>query len=106
MIYVPNYQNYACVSVYNNETLRAYETTPTINSNINYTDYFVNSHYLSRDGVQNFSQYSTLPTCINNLTDNFYYRNDFSEVLIVFIILSIFAFYIPLKLLHLAVRGR
>lgn len=100
-VYVPNYNDSNCAYMYSSDTLRVYESTPTYNSNVSYTDYFVNSHYLSRDGITNFSQYSTLPTCINSsdITTNFYYRNDFDSILIIFFILFIFIIYIPLKLL-------
>lgn len=100
MIYVPN-QNYACYVVQDSNTIRAYHTQPNYNSTVNYTDYYVNSHYLEKVGQQTWGNYNTtLPTCMdkNLITNNFYYRNDFDSILIIFLIMSIFCFYIPLKI--------
>lgn len=91
MIYVPNVEDYQCVIVYNNETLRAYTTTPTHNNISNYTDYYVNSHYLQNSGSQQFSQYASLPNCLNGdiLTDNIFYRNDIVSILLLFVLLVV-----------------
>lgn len=99
MIYIPNL-NYKCYVVRDSNTIRAYEQQPNYNTTINYRDYYINSNYIYQDGVQNFSTYSTLPVCLakEELTDNVYYRNDFDSILIIFLIMSIFAFYIPLKI--------
>lgn len=101
LIYVPNYEDYECIVVRSEEVIRAYEETPRTNSNINYRDFYYNSNYLYNDGVQNFSQYSTLPTCINssNLTDSYYYRNDFDSILVITFILLIICFYFPFRIL-------
>lgn len=104
MIYIPDL-NYKCYVLVNKDTIRAYEIKPynpgyNQQININYRDYYINSNYLYTDGVQQFGNYSTLPVCLatQNLTDNFYYRNDFHNILIIFLIMSIFVFYIPYKL--------
>lgn len=103
MIYVPNI-NYACYVVQDMNTIRAYHSQPYNPSNnqsvgISYTDYYINSHYLTKDGTQNFNYNTTLPNCINksNLTNEVYYRNDFDNILIIFTIMCIFCFLIPLK---------
>ncbi len=98
MIYVPDL-NYKCYVVRDSNTIRAYSQTPTRNQDISYRDYFINSNYLYQDGTQNFGNYSNLPVCLTNdvLTDNVYYRNDLDSILIVFLIISIFSFYIPIK---------
>lgn len=100
MIYVPDLENYKCFVVRDETTIRAYEEIPQRNQEVNYRDYFYNSNYLYQDGVQSFSNYSTIPVCLDNsfLTDNFYYRNDFPSILFIFFIFSIFCIYIPLKL--------
>lgn len=100
MIYVPDI-NYSCYVVIDSETIRAYETMPTQDSTINYRDYYINSNYLYEDGYQTFSRYSTLPVCLSNdvITDDFYYRNDLDSILIIFLILSIFCVFLPIKLL-------
>lgn len=100
-IYVPDLENYKCYIVRDTNTLRAYKQIPQRNTEIEYRDYYINSHYLYQDGTQSFGNYTStyLPVCLNseNLTDSVYYRNDISDILIVFIIMCIFCFYIPLK---------
>lgn len=100
-IYVPDLENYKCYIVRDTNTLRAYKEIPQRNTEIEYRDYYINSHYLYQDGTQLFGNYTStyLPVCLNseNLTDSVYYRNDISDILIVFIIMCIFCFYIPLK---------
>ena len=100
MIYVPDLDNYKCFVVRNDTTLRAYKTIPTNNSIVDYRDYFYTSNYLYQDGTQSFSQYTTLPVCLDSskLTTQVYYRNDFDSILVIFLILAIFCFYIPLKI--------
>lgn len=100
MLYVPD-NTYSCYVVYDRDTIRAYHTNPNYNSTIAYTDYYVNSHYMEREGSQTFSNYSTLPTCIDslNLTTDFYYRNDLADILIIFSIIVIFGFILPWKII-------
>ena len=100
MIYVPDLENYRCFVVRNESTIRAYKTIPVNNSDVSYRDYFYNSNYLYQDGVQSFGPYSTLPICLDNsnLTNNVYYRNDFDSILVIFLIMFIFCFYLPLKI--------
>lgn len=99
MIYVPDTTNYKCFVVRNESTIRAYKEIPTNNSNVDYRDYYFNSNYLYQDGNQSFGQYSTLPVCLDNslMTDSIYYRNDFDSILVIFLIMCIFCFLIPLK---------
>lgn len=101
MIYVPSL-DYKCYVVQSEEVIRAYDEIPVANSNVSYRDYYFNSNYLYKDGIQQFSQYSTIPVCLatSDLTTDFYYRNDLPDILIIFFIISIFAFYLPIKLLQ------
>lgn len=100
MIYVPDLENYKCYVVQNEQILRAYKEIPRNNSTIEYRDFYFNSNYIYRDNTQQFSQYTTLPVCLSNdvLTTEVYYRNDFDRILVIFFIMSIFCFYIPLKI--------
>ena len=100
MIYVPDLENYKCFVVRDESTLRAYKEVPRKNSDVDYRDYFYNSNYLYKDGEQSFGNYSVLPVCLDNsvLTSEVYYRNDFDSILIIFLIMSIFCFLIPIKL--------
>ena len=104
-IYVPDL-SYKCFVVRNDSTIRAYKEIPRNNSDIEYRDYYYNSNYLFQDGIQSFSNYTTLPVCLdsNLLTSDFYYRNDFPSILIMFLILSIFCFYIPIKVFLRLIR--
>lgn len=99
-IYVPDKENYKCFVVRSEEVIRAYEEIPRNNTEIIYRDYYYNSNYLYNDGVQSFSQYTTLPVCLANdiITDNVYYRNDIDSILVIFFILAIICIYIPLKI--------
>lgn len=99
-IYLPS-TNFVCyVTRDNGNTIRAYETQPTVNSTVNYTDYYVNAHYLYNVGTQQFTQYSTIPTCMGaTFTDNVYYRNDFDQILVIFFILLIICFYFPYRII-------
>lgn len=99
-IYVPS-DDYACYYMIDSNTIRAYNTQPRLNSNVDYTDYYVNSHYLFKNGTQSFGQYSTLPTCIGSdyITENILYRNDLSDTLVIFLIIVLFAFYLPYKII-------
>lgn len=108
MIYVPNLDNYECVVVRSEEIIRAYEELPRNNSESSYRDFYYNSNYYFNDGVQTFSQYTTLPNCIDNsnLTDDVWYRNDFDKILIIFLILFIFIVYFPLKIIFRFIKRR
>ena len=100
-IYIPleEGENYACFEVRDKDTIRAYISTPSYNSTSNYTDFFINSHYLRKTGSVTWSNYSTLPVCVNNqITQDFYYRNDISDILISFIIIALVCIYMPFKL--------
>lgn len=105
MIYVPDL-SYECYVIQNADTIRAYKImpyNPSYNQSITieYRDYYINSNYIYQDGNQQFSSYSTIPTCLDtsNLTDNVYYRNDLDRILIIFIILAIVCFVTPLKII-------
>ena len=99
MIYVPDL-NYKCYVVQSEGVIRSYEEIPTYNTNIDYRDYYIKSNYIYKDGNQSFSPYTNLPVCLSSdiLTDEIYYRNDFDSILIIFIIMCIFIFYIPIKI--------
>lgn len=102
-IYLPveNVNDFACYSILDKDTIRAYVNRPQINSSSNYVDFYINSHYLEKQGTQSWGAYTQyLPTCISSsaITTDFYYRNDMPQILVMFIILSIFIFLIPIKI--------
>lgn len=100
-IYLPQSDIYnKCYVVQNENVIRAYDKIPTNNTDYNYRDYYFNSNYIYRDGSGTWSQYSSLPTCLDNniITNDFYYRNDFDSILFIFLVFSIFIVYIPFKI--------
>lgn len=99
MIYVPD-TSYSCYVVRNENVIRAYSQNPQYNITTNYRDYYFNSNYLYQDGEQTFNQYSTLPVCLSNdlITNDFYYRNDFPDILVMFFIIAFFVLFIPYKI--------
>lgn len=109
MIYLPEivYSN-QCVYVYDKDTIRVYDSIPRNNSTISYTDYFINSNYLTRTGSTTFSQYSTLPTCLDveNFTTNVGYSNYFDKVLIMSFILIGVTWFLVKTLLRRFLYGR
>lgn len=103
-IYLPinNLNDFACYSIYDKDTLRAYYTKPAFDSSSNYVDFYINSHYLQKTGTQSWGQWNTsLPTCLssNSITTDYYYRNDFPDILLIFIIFAIVGIYLPFKLI-------
>lgn len=96
-IYVPDLEGYKCFVVQSEGIIRAYKLKPVNNSNIDYRDYYINSSYIYKDGTQTFSQYATLPVCLENsvLTNDYQYRNDYSDILIIFSVYSVFCVLIP-----------
>ena len=102
-IYLPvdSVSDFACYSVVDKDTIRAYSQRPQLNSSSNYVDFYINSHYLEKEGTQTWGSYiQYLPVCIseNSITNDFYYRNDLPGILIIFTIFSIFIFLIPIKI--------
>ena len=101
MIFVPNDTTYdKCFVVQSEGVIRAYDRVPSNNTNYNYRDYYINSNYIYRDGTGTWSQYTTLPICLdsNVFTHDFYYRNDFWAICIIFMTLFFFIFILPFKL--------
>lgn len=100
MTYLPKIETQNCIVVdnLNNGYIRVYEQTPYANSTIGYIDYFIDKDYITRVGEQNFGNYSYSMNCQphDNFTTNIYYRIDLDRILIIFFILSIFIFLIPL----------
>ena len=99
MIYVPNYNSNNCVVIQDKDTIRVYESTPTDNVEVSFTDYFINSHYLSQSGSIIYGSNSFLDTCVDsqNISTDFYYRNDLDSILVIFFIITLVCFYFPFK---------
>lgn len=100
-IFVPQTNVYdKCYVVQSEGVIRGYDTYPRNNVSYNYRDYYVNSNYIYRDGAGSWSQYSTLPTCIDssNIVNDFWYRLDMPNILLMFLIINIFGIYLPIKI--------
>lgn len=99
-IYIPDYTSSKCAYIYSSDVIRVYDSVPTHNSTINYTDYYIKSSYIANRGSTTFSQYSSLPTCIQSsrVTNEVYYRNDFADILVIFVIMSFISFWVPWKI--------
>lgn len=103
-IYLPinNVNDFACYSIYDKDTVRAYYTKPALDSSSEYVDFYINSHYLQKTGTQSWGQWnSSLPICLSSdsITTDYYYRNDFPDILLIFIIFAIVGIYLPFKLI-------
>lgn len=108
MIYVPDYDSSQCAYIYNSNTIRVYDSFPMQGRTINYTDYYFNSHYMHTSGSTTFSNYSTLPTCLleDDITTSIYYRNDISDILLVFVIILGFCWFFISLLVKKILKGR
>lgn len=107
-IYVPNYESYNCAVVTNANTIRVYDTVPTHNSTIDYTDYYYTGHYYFVRGTATFSNYSTLPNCLydDDITTNVYYRNDFADIMIIFSCILVFCWFFISLLIKKLLKGK
>lgn len=95
-IYLPSeYLNKPCYQV-NSNYIRVFETTYNNSSNTIY-DIYINQDYQVRQGSANYNS-STVCDHINTYTDDFYYRTDMPQILLMFFIFCIFIFVLPLKI--------
>ena len=100
MIYVPEYNSNNCAYIYNSDIIRVYDSVPRANSTIAYKDYYIKSSYIYNEGSSTFSNYSTLPVCINSnrITTDVYYRNDLPSILFIFLTFAFVCFWVPWRL--------
>lgn len=109
MIYVPDSTTFnKCFVLQSEDVIRAYDVTPRNNTSYNYRDYYIHSDYYYRDGSGTWSNYSTLPICIdpNSITHNYVYRVDFYQICIISaIIIGVFWFLVS-KLVKTLLYGR
>lgn len=105
MLYVPDYANNNCAYVYDSNWIRVYDTRPTNNSTVNYTEYNYNGHYVTRYGTTIFNNYSSLPVCRDDITTNFYYRNDITDIVFLFVMFVGVNWFLISKLVKTLLRG-
>ena len=92
-VYVPD-DSFVCYQGLNSDTIRAYKENPVVGNSVSYIDYFTMNHYNNVEGVEIITEQ---PLCIANFTNDFYYRNDIVDILLLFVIFSFFALFIPIK---------
>lgn len=100
-IYVPEDTTYnKCYVVQSEGVIRGYDRQPSYNTNYSYRDYYINSNYIYKDNVGSWGQYATLPTCLDSsvITNDFWYRQDMPNILLMFLIINIFGIYLPIKI--------
>ena len=95
---VESINDYSCYVVYDSNTIRAYYNQPTLGTNL-YTDFYVNSHYMQKEGSQDISSTIELPVCLSsdNITNDYYYRNDISHILI-FVSFVLFFIFLAIRI--------
>lgn len=99
-IYLPS-TDYACYVAQDANTIRAYETMPRQGGTSAFTDYYINSHYIYKNGNQSWgATYANMPTCMGaTFTTNVMYRNDIADIMITFFILLLVCFYFPYRII-------
>ena len=101
MIYVPEDTIYnKCYVVQSEGVIRGYDRIPTNNASYFYRDYYIRSNYIYKDGSGQWSNYTTLPTCISSdyITNSYWYRLDLPSILVMFLIINIFGILLPIKI--------
>lgn len=94
-IYLPSeYINSPC-KVINNGYIRAY----TNSSLTEYVDIYINQDYMLKQGTYSYGYTGQCDT-INTYTDNFYYRTDFPDILLMFSIFVLFGMYLPFRIIR------
>lgn len=105
-MYVPNYTDGQCGVLFDSNTIRVYEQEPEEDTSVDFTDYYFNSHYLSSDGTQYFSSSDILPDCRDDITTNFYYRTDISDIVFLTLVFIGFNWFLISKLVKAITKGR
>ena len=95
-IYLPSqYLNKPCYQI-NNGYIRVFETTHTNYNNTVY-DIYINQDYMVKTSTASYNS-NTYCERANTFTDEVYYRTDFSQILLIFVLLCVICFGAPLKI--------
>lgn len=99
MYYLPEYSTGQCLFVYDKDTLRVLDNKPVLNTPVDYTDYYINSNYYTTNGTIIYND--TMPLCISDdkISTDYIYRVDFLNIVLLFVLLVIICFYVPVKIL-------
>lgn len=94
-VYVPfeNINNYSYY-YFSNDMSLIYAS----NDNINFTIIDIENHYTLVDNYVLNDISNLILIDNNNLTNNWFYRNDVTDISLLVVIFSVFFFYIPIKL--------
>ena len=88
-----------CVVFIGNDIIRVYDNEPILNTEVGYTDFLLNQHYLELRGTQ-LIDFNIGCSDNSNFTTAYYNRVDFDSIFLVFtLILGIFTYIIG-KILH------
>ena len=106
-VYVPTYESNNCAYIYSSDVVRVYDSQPRQNATINYKDYYIKSGYMYNNGSTTFSQYSTLPVCINSnrIKTDFVYRNDFPQIMLTSTIILAIGYFLISKIVRTTFLG-
>ena len=100
-VYLPSITSSNCIVTKDKDTIRVYDNLPQFDSYESYTDYYINSHYISKTGQDFITE---VPACEthDNFTTEYYYRNDFADICIIFLVFSLIVVYLPYKIISRA----
>ena len=98
-IYLPvEVQSNNCPVMVSNGRLRLYDrTSQNYNDNVHYYDFYLDNNYITTEGYGTAYNQNCMST--DNFTTEFYYRNDFDKILLIFFILLIILIYFPYKMI-------
>lgn len=109
MIYLPDISK-SCYVVINKDTIRGYDENPNTSTSteITYTDYFINSHYLEKKGSIIKESTTIVENCIpsDELSTAYIYRNDIHQILIISLILIGVIWFLIGSLVKALFKGR
>lgn len=108
-VYVPEDSTFnKCYVIQSEGVIRGYNVIPSFNTNYSYRDYYAKADYTYKEGSGNWSNYSTLPTCLgaSEITNNYWYRLDITSVLINFVIIAMVGLYFPWRVFRTLFRRR
>jgi len=103
-VYIPSDINTDCLVLIKEGVIRSYNINNTIiplDINISYIDIYYKSDYITIIGTTIYTYYNLPPTCNNitqEITNEIWYRYDFTNILIIFTVFTIFTVFIPIKI--------
>lgn len=100
-LYVPNYDSDSCVIVLDKDTIRVFDSISGLTNS--YTDYYVNSHYMSKRGVYGVVDLDCIShDSISNIP---IYRNDILDIFVVSLSMIFVGYFFISKLIKTIFLG-